>query len=101
LAVPDTLILASREAKRRDPSDWMKLVRGTAGGNRNETATRIIGKALWALWIEFDGQPELVPVLWDFACSWNKSNDPPLAERELETIMKSVTRKQYARAGTN
>ena len=95
LAVPETLAAMARENRKKDPSEWLAMIKGVDGGGRNETATRLVGKALWALWIEFKGQPELVPFLWDFIASWNQRNNPPLSERELETIFKSVIRKQY------
>jgi hypothetical protein len=86
-------------AKSSDPggaitserTDWQaELERTESEGNRNEFLTRLIGHLI---------SPEPLPIaevrMW--AKLWNNANcSPPLPDREIETIIKSVDKREQA-----
>ena len=74
------------EASKQQPekaTDWQdKLLEGVSEGDRNSTATRLAGR-----WFA-KGQSES-EVLF-FLLAWNQRNNPPLPEKEIEAIVKSI-----------
>lgn len=71
------------------PSRWRVGLAGVPSGQRNATATSLIGKILYRL-------PE---DLWETAGwgglkEWNQRNDLPLPERELRSVFKSIARRE-------
>jgi len=75
--------------KKQDKSDWQNVLSGVSEGERNTSATRVIGKLLSGFpqsdWEEF-----VVPLIRD----WNSQNNPPLPDQELLEIYKSLTEKE-------
>jgi replicative DNA helicase len=64
--------------------DWLsEAMQGVSEGNRNATATKIAG-----YWINKLAPSDTLAILK----SWNQNNDPPLPDKDLETIIKSVSR---------
>jgi hypothetical protein len=64
--------------------EWLsEAMAGVAEGSRNATATKIAG-----YWINKLTPSDTLAVLK----SWNQNNDPPLSEKDLRTIIKSVSR---------
>jgi hypothetical protein len=68
---------------------WRKGLCGVSSGERNATATSLVGKILGRL-------PQ---DLWDIAGwgglkEWNGRNTPPLPEQELRTVFESIARRE-------
>ena len=68
-----------------NPTGWQEeLLAGVPEGQRNETAThqagRYLGKGL--------SEQEVLEML----CAWNQKNNPPLPEKEIQSIVESVTK---------
>jgi len=65
-------------------SDWLsKAMQGVEQGQRNSTATKLAG-----YWIN-----KLPPKdVKSFLYMWNRNNNPPLEDSDLETVVKSVSR---------
>lgn len=68
-----------------EPSDdWLRdAMRGVGKGQRNATGTKIAG-----YWINKLPPQDVLTIL----SSWNQRNDPPLSEKDIEDIVKSVSR---------
>jgi len=62
------------------------LSEGASEGVRNDSAARLAGR--W-LGMGLDAEEVLLILM-----GWNQANDPPLARRELETIVDSITRRE-------
>lgn len=79
------------------------LIEGARQGARNQSSTELIGKLLQSLQMAFYDWEAVMPSLWEFVVWWNETkNNPPLTEKELLGIFKSVLRtdsrkKQYGR----
>jgi hypothetical protein len=74
------------------PEYWDALASGGAmEGARNQSAAALFGK-WFSLNDVFDSQA--VSSIWTMATTWNKSNDPPLAEKELKTTFESILRRE-------
>ena len=72
--------------------DWKYILKGVHEkvDGRNGAAVQLIGKCLNTLFIEFNGDPEFLPFLWDYMKWWNTKNKPPMSERELRHSFESI-----------
>ncbi|MGB9792573.1 MAG: bifunctional DNA primase/polymerase, partial [Thermacetogeniaceae bacterium] len=71
---------------RQDP-DWvLELLGGVEEGRRNDAATRLAGH-----WLA-RGLPEAE--VWLLLQDWNKRNRPPLDEKELRAVLKSIAERE-------
>lgn len=67
-------------------NDWESLLGGNISqGERNQTATQVIGKFLSVLPPE-----EWNTTAWQMFVHWNGSNTPPLDEKELRSVFNSI-----------
>lgn len=87
---PPWIKMTSTSSTSMGPQEWLEVFQGVQTGSRNETASKVIGKALRAMYREFKGAPEFIEFSWKMACYWNEQNDPPMSEKELQTIFKSI-----------
>lgn len=81
------LTLLQQEATK-GPSEekWLsESLKGVSSGGRNDTAARLAG------YFFKKGIP--IDVVYSMLTEWNKKNIPPLDEQELQTTVKSVSRK--------
>lgn len=78
-----------------DGVDWALVLRGVRQGidGRNNMGAKLVGKLLHAIFLEFDYDQQFLPFIWEFLRWWNIKNKPPMSERELEHIMKSITKR--------
>jgi len=67
--------------------NWESLFSGVPEGNRNTTATQIVGKFL-----RFTPQNEWERTIWPLLCSINKRNTPPLEAKELRQTFDSIVK---------
>ncbi|RMD50992.1 hypothetical protein D6827_03070 [Candidatus Parcubacteria bacterium] len=84
------LTLIDRQKNTPQQKNWQKIILSAHIGNRNNTATQIAGLLLKYLppshW-----QSAAAPLLY----AWNKTfAKPPLSNKELETIINSIAKKQ-------
>ncbi len=63
-----------------------KLLNGVGEGKRNESAASVVGKLLKRF-----KEDEWEDEVWPLFQAWNKQNNPPLPEDELQTIYESVS----------
>jgi len=75
--------------KDYEKKDWATIATGVSEGQRNETATKYVGKLLHSL----------SPELWDTAGwggikEWNQRNTPPLPEKELRAVFESIATRE-------
>lgn len=66
--------------------DWMDLMNGASSGNRNETASIVVGK----LFRMFGVTPEGKQMTWQLLQSWNARNNPPMSDYELKGVFSSI-----------
>lgn len=66
-------------------SNWDTLLKGVNQGERNEDASKVIGKFLSVIPPE-----EWMTTAWQMFVVWNQSNMPPLPEKELRTVFNSI-----------
>lgn len=72
-------------------------LQGVPEGKRNEAAASVIGKILHGL-----KEGEWLSVGWELATGWNLKNTPPLEEKELLSVFKSIVNKEKtSRIGTD
>lgn len=72
------------QAPKNEKNNWLeKAMGGVSDGERNSTATKIAG-----YWINKVSYTEMYIIL----IAWNKTNNPPLPDADLEIIAKSVAR---------
>jgi len=71
----------------QDKTALAELYRGVDKGNRNDSLTRLVGS-----WVN-DGLT--FGECLEFAYFWNKKNNPPLPEKEIERTVKSISEKHY------
>ena len=83
-------ILPEVDEPEKNPSsansekDWLSdAMNGVTEGSRNATATKIAG-----YWINKLSRSDTLAILK----SWNQNNDPPLPDKDLETVVRSVSR---------
>jgi len=81
MPVPEWIIQMNKE---KDKHDWLKEMDGVGAGRRNDTAAAIAGKFIGAV-----GRNQL-EVAWKMLWFWNKTNDPPLEDKELRTTFQSI-----------
>lgn len=65
-------------------SEMAALARGVGEGQRNDAAARLAGYLLGKRIDPF--------ITYELLISWNLRNDPPLPEKELEDVIKSIAR---------
>lgn len=63
------------------------LLNGVDEGKRNESAASVVGKLLKRF-----KEEEWEDEVWPLFQAWNKQNNPPLSEDELQTIYQSVSK---------
>ena len=68
-----------------------KLMTGVQSSGRNSSATVFIG----ALLKKF-AQPDWISKVWPACLEWNKMNNPPMSEEELEGVFKSICKKEIS-----
>lgn len=96
---PEMLLPRVATTEKKTPDQWLSELNGVQEGigARNETAASLMGKLLSAIHHEFDKNDwedgRFIPLLWDFLCWWNQKNTPPLPEKELSTVFKSITKR--------
>lgn len=66
---------------------WLAGLNGVMEGARNETAASLAGKILKSLPLELHDTAG-----WDSLLAWNKRNQFPLPEKELQSVFKSIKR---------
>lgn len=72
--------------KDKTNGEWKKYLSGVGVGNRNGSAASVVG----ALLNRFP--PEEWAIAWELITGWNMKNKPPLDERELITVFKSIAK---------
>lgn len=70
---------------KRETSYWRYILNGVNQGQRNNAATSLVGHL-----IRCNVNPAIII---EFMLMWNQKNKPPLPERELESIIRSIARK--------
>lgn len=76
----------------RSLTDWDEiLTQGVPEGERNDTATRICGYLL-----NLGLTPTMVMLMMR---QWNQNNSPPLPDKELQSVVKSITKKELMKSG--
>lgn len=63
-------------------SYWLEVMQGVGEGQRNTTATQVLGHLLRRYVDPF--------MAWAIFEMWNERNDPPLSEKELHSIFNSI-----------
>ena len=84
----DSRELASQPYRGKNPPCIQALTKGTVKGQRNEYAIRLA--SFWANFRQY--APETV---FKKLKQWNKFNQPPLPEKELENVLKSALHGGY------
>lgn len=65
------------------------VLNGVAEGGRNDAAAKVIGSTLIKM------TPDLWQTIgWQMALEWNQKNKPPLSEKELGTVFKSIVARE-------
>lgn len=88
--LPEEILKVSLDDEK-PPVDWQALsLEGAAQGNRNQSATQMIGKTLSGLPI-----PMWETIAWPGVTSWNSAHmKPPLSLSELRSIWDSITARE-------
>lgn len=69
---------------QKEKNEWLfNAMNGVEDGQRNSTATKIAG-----YWINKVSPADTLTIL----STWNKTNNPPLPDKDLQIIVKSVSR---------
>lgn len=76
---------ANFQLKPKERTDWQEIVQGLPQGNRNQTATKFIGKLLQTF-----APSEWLTTVWEMVVMWNLRNTPPLPEHELRSTFNSI-----------
>ncbi len=72
----------------KNNEDWAEISSGVSEGQRNETASKYIGKLMNVF------SPDTwESTVWETARIWNNRNIPALSERELRVVYESISRK--------
>lgn len=77
-------------SKKQNTSDWQRVLWGVSEGERNTSATRVVGKLL-SVFPPTDWEAVVIPLMR----GWNNQNIPPLSELELQRIYESLAEKEY------
>lgn len=82
-------LLDLAEKETWEPKNWTEIMKGATEGSRHDTMVKITGKMLY----------HLAPQDWDtyalpMLMAWNERNEPPLPEKEVLSIYKSLAEKQ-------
>ena len=84
----DSRELAVQPYRGKNPPCILSLTKGTVEGQRNEYAVRLA--SFWANFRQYSPETVLKRLK-----QWNKLNQPPLAEKELESVLKSALQGGY------
>jgi len=91
LPEPPTKKPATEGQSSNNEAGWLEeAMKGVSEGERNATAAKIAG-----YWINNLSPSDVLTILK----TWNLNNTPSLSERDLETIIKSVSRYEPEKAG--
>lgn len=82
--LPEEFIARSARNNNGDRKDLKRLYQGVVKGSRNDTLARLCGS-----WIN-DGLDESECLM--MAHTWNKMNNPPMPDREIESVINSIMR---------
>lgn len=84
---PLSIIAEIEKSVGAQPVDWGKKMSEIVGeGSRNDTMTSIAGKMLHS-----HKEAEWEEVVWPMLVAWNSTKvNPPLSERDLQTIYRSI-----------
>lgn len=82
---------------RTGQNEWARIFDGVREkvDGRNYAATKVIGKLVHALNMEFIGDARLHEYVWDCCLAWNARNKPPMSEAEMRTIFQHVIKHPY------
>lgn len=80
------------QAIEKPQNDWSEIVKGTPHGNRNDMASKMIGKQL-SIYQPTDWET----VVWPTIQGWNKGNTPPLPESELRATFDSIADREKSK----
>lgn len=69
-------------------TDWGAVTAGGGLGSRNDNASRLVGKLFSAF-----PKDQWETTVWNLIVAWNKTNNPPLGERELKTTFNSISQR--------
>lgn len=80
-------LIAKKENRiaKKETDYWVSILNGVCEGQRNNAATSLVGHL-----IRCNVNPAIII---EFMLMWNQKNKPPLPERELESIIRSIARK--------
>ena len=87
--------IIENQGKKKSNLDWKYILEGVHQkvDGRNNASAELLGKCLNALNIEFNGDPIILPFLWEFMEYWNKKNKPPLSDYELRNTFESIVKR--------
>ena len=88
--LPEWIIKKLGESEEK--KDWKEVLKGAEQGQRNNTATSLVGKILHYLPLK-----EWETIGYEYLKGWNRLNTPPLEERELEIIFLSIAKLEITR----
>ena len=77
-----------------EKTDFSKLVGGVGTGGRNHSAASILGGLL-----RYQPTHQWNELVWPLLVAWNKTNRPPLDQRELEQTFNSIANAELKRRG--
>jgi len=72
----------------KNNEDWAEISSGVSEGQRNETASKYIGKLMRVF-----SQDTWETTVWETARIWNNRNIPALPEGELRSVYESISRR--------
>ncbi|MBD7985316.1 bifunctional DNA primase/polymerase [Sporosarcina sp. Sa2YVA2] len=83
---------SNSKAVAHESSHWHKLMQGLAEGEgRNPAAASLVGHLL-------SRRVDLL-LVYEMMHLWNERNDPPLDQKELDTVIASIAKKEFERRG--
>lgn len=96
LALPEDLVDLIKGHSQEQHKFDSSILEGVSEGSRNESAASVAGKMLYSL-----REDDWDTVGWQSLSGWNLKNDPPLPERELYSVFKSICSRERQRRLTN
>lgn len=85
--MPESLLIGIESKSATTMQEWERVVSGVSQGKRNVSAASIVGKLLQRFPSE-----EWNTFCWELFVGWNRSNKPPMDEKELRTTFESIAR---------